>query len=133
VRLYQKILYYIRLILFITTMILIFFTMKNYIKIGMYGYIYLFIEFAYIITIILTMLSQRKIYMCDFVFNIMHIGTYLYQIILSIRMFSFKVSFVITDSLSFYQNNYIILIILLITLIFYSIVLYSELSEKKFK
>ena len=128
---YQKILYYIRFILFIASMILIFFTLKNYIKLGIYGYIFLCIEFIYIITILLTMLSKKELYMSDFVFNIMHIGTYLYQIFLSIRMFSYKVSIIIKDSLSFYQNNYIILTILIITLIFYSVVLYGELSVKK--
>ena len=130
---YQKILYYIRLILFIISMVLIFFTLKNYIKMGIYGYIFLCTEFIYIITILLTILSKKELYMWDFVFNIMHIGTYLYQIILSIRMFSFKVSTIIKDSLTFYRNNYIILIVLLLTLIFYSLILYSEVCISKIK
>lgn len=130
---FQKILYYIRLILFIISMIFIFFTLKNYIKLGIYGYIFLSTEFIYILILLLTILSKKELYISDFVFNIMHIGTYLYQIILSIRMFSFNVSSIIKDSLIFYRNNYIILTVLILTLIFYSAVLYSEVDIKKIK
>ena len=132
-KLYQKILYYIRLFLFVISMVLIFININNYLKIGVFGYIFLYIEFIYIITILITILSKRKIYMTDLIFNFMHIGTYVYQIILSIRMFSFKVSMVIKDSLFFYNNNYIILTVLLLTLIFYSSILYKELKKIKVK
>lgn len=128
---FQKILYYLRLILFIISMFLIFLTIKNYIKIGIIGYLFLVIEFIYIIIILLTILSKRKIYMNDLVFNIMHIGIYIYQTILSIRMFSFKVSLLFKNSLVFYRNNYIVLITLLLTLIFYSVLLYGETSKKR--
>ena len=81
----------------------------------------------------MTFLSKKKIYKTDLVFNIMHIGTYVYQIILSIRMFNFKVSTIVKESFSFYRNNYIILIILLITLIFYTVILNSDIYKKNGK
>lgn len=130
---YQKILYYFRLILFIISLILMFLTLKNYIKIGIFGYVYLWIEFVYIVTIILTFLSKREIYKNDLVFNIMHICTYLYQIIMIIRMSHYKVSILIKDSILFYRNNYIILTVLLLTLIFYNIILYNDLSKNRIK
>ena len=81
----------------------------------------------------MTFLSKKKIYKTDLVFNIMHIGTYIYQIILSIRMFFFKVSTLVKESFSFYRNNYIILIILLITLIFYTVILNGDIYKKNVK
>lgn len=130
---YQKLIYYLRLALFIITLILMFLNISNYIKVGLWGYIFLILEFIYIFAILITILLKRNLYKTDLIFNLMHIGTYMYQIILSIRMFSFKVSSLVKESFIFYRNNYIILSILLAVLIFYSLVLYGELSKQKNK
>lgn len=128
-KLFPKILYYLRLILFLTVLIIIFITIKNYIKIGLWGYLFLIMEFIYIIVILLTILSKNKIYQEDLLFNIMHIGTYIYQLILSYKMFTFKISSLVLNSYRFYRNNYIILIILLFILMFYTILLYKDLLK----
>ena len=130
-KMYQKILYYSRLFLFIISLILIFITIKNYVKIGLWGYIFFIIELIYILGMLITILSKREIYKNDLCFNIMHIGTYLYQIILSVRMFTFPLSLLVKESYIFYRNNYIILSVLLLTLIFYSLVLYGDLTINK--
>lgn len=129
----HKILYYLRLLLFAITLILMFVTIENYIRVGLFGYLFFILEFIYIISVLITILSKKKIYKTDFVFNIMNIGTYIYQIILSSRMFSFKVSTLVKESFSFYRNNYIILIVLLVTLIFYTIILNSDIYKKNGK
>ena len=130
---FKKLLYYFRLLLFLISLILMFLTIKNYIRIGLWGYLFFTIEFIYIIAILITLLSKQNIYKTDLIFNIMHIGTYTYQIILSTKMFSFKVSSIVKESFTFYRNNYIILIILLTMLIFYSLVLRSEFNKKSYK
>ena len=92
---FKKLLYYFRLLLFLISLILMFLTIKNYIRIGLWGYLFFTIEFIYIIAILITLLSKQNIYKTDLIFNIMHIGTYTYQIILSTKMFSFKVSSIV--------------------------------------
>ncbi len=130
-KMYQKVLYYLRLLLLLVSLIFIFLNIKNYLRIGIWGNIFFILEFFYIIAILITILSKRSLYMTDLSFNIMHIGTYLYQIILSIRMVTYPISSLSEGSYSFYRNNCIILSILLLTLIFYSLVLYGELNKKK--
>ena len=49
---------------------------------------------------------------------------------LSLNMFAPNL-FTTLDSYVFYRNNYIILSVLLLTLIFYTIVLYKDLHKKK--
>lgn len=127
---FNKVLYNLRIILFIVSLVCIFLTMKNYIKIGLWGYIFFLIEFIYICTILFTILSKKKIYLKDLSFNIMHLGTYLYQIIISFRMYDFKVSSLVNESFVFYKNNFIILSVLLITLIFYTIIMNNDLIKK---
>lgn len=126
---FQKILYYVRLIFFLISLIFLFLTIKNYIKVGFWGYFFIIMEFCFIISILFTMLSKKKIYMTDLSFNIMHIGTYIYQTILFIRMQTYELTSLIPESYIFYRNNYIILSILLGSLIFFTIVLYVE-SDK---
>lgn len=130
-KLFPKILYYLRLFLFLTVLVLIFINIKNYIKVGLWGYIFLTMEFIYITLILFTILSKRKIYQEDLVFNIMHIGSYMYQLILSFKMFSFKLSTLVLNSYKFYRNNYIILSILLFVLIIYTIALYDDYNNKE--
>lgn len=128
---YQKGLYYLRITMFNITLVLIFLTLKNYLRIGFLGYLFLLIEFVYIIIVLMTILSKKKLFKTDLAYNIMHLGTYLYQIILTSRMFSFKVSTLVKESFQFYRNNAVILNILLAILIFYSFVLYKDLCQKK--
>lgn len=128
-----KILYYLRMILFPITLILLFITMKTYIKVGLWGYLFFVVEFVYIFMMILTFLAKNNQFKNDVSFNIMHIGTYIYQIIVAVRTFNFRISSLLLDSYLFYRNNCIIMFILLITLIIYTAILYSELNIKKKK
>lgn len=127
---YKQILYYLRLLLFITSMIFIFLTIKNYIMSGIIGYLFFIVEFLYIIVILITLLSKKSIFINDKVFNGMNIGIYLYQIIISIRVFSFPISRLIPGSINFYRVNYMILIALLTILIIYSFVIKNESNKK---
>jgi len=122
----KKVLYYVRMILFVLSLIFIFSAIKTFTKVGLWGYIFFIIEFIYIILMILTLLSHDKRYKNDISFNVMHIGAYLYQIIVSIKTFQFKMSTALIDSYLFYRNNCIIMIALLISLICY-IVLHGAL------
>jgi len=80
---------------------------------------------------ILTLLSHDKRYKNDISFNVMHIGAYLYQIIVSIKTFQFKMSTALIDSYLFYRNNCIIMIALLISLICYIVILCNFFDNKK--
>lgn len=128
---FQKILYYLRLTLFIVSLILIFLTIKNYIKVGIWGYIFFIMEFLFIISILFTILSKRQTYVDDLSFNIMHIGTYIYQMIVTIRMQTYELTSIIPESYIFYRNNYIIISILLGALIFFTGLLYNDQYNKK--
>lgn len=126
-----KILYCFRLVLFIISMIFIFLTIKNYMRIGIWGYLFFIVESLYVIVILITMISKKDIYMKDSLYNSMHIGTYIYQIIISHRTISFPASSLLNGSFIFYQNNYIIIISLLIILIIYSFFIKDDKVIKK--
>lgn len=125
------ILYYLRLTLFIVSMIFIFLTIRNYMRTGIWGYLFFTFEFLYIITMLITILSKKNIYIKDCVYNCMHIGTYIYQIIISHRTISFPVSSLLSGSFKFYRNNYFIIISLLIILIIYSFFIKDDKLNKK--
>lgn len=125
-KLLRKILYYTRIVLFILTLFLLFFTLNNYIKVGWSGYLFLGIVFIYIVVSLMTLLSKKKVFKNDFMYNFMQIATYIYQVILTIKMFSFNVSLLVKESIIFYRNNYLILSILLISLIIYTCILNFE-------
>jgi len=127
----KKVLYYVRMILFVLSLIFIFSAIKTFTKVGLWGYIFFIIEFIYIILMILTLLSHDKRYKNDISFNVMHIGAYLYQIIVSIKTFQFKMSTALIDSYLFYRNNCIIMIALLISLICYIVILCNFFDNKK--
>lgn len=120
----RKILYYIRLSFFIITLIFVFLNIKNYLKVGITGYIFFIMEFAYIIILLLTILSKRKVYVTDLSFNIMNLGTCVYHSIVTYRMYTYKLTTLVPYSYRFYRNNYIILSILLAILIFFAYVVY---------
>ena len=122
----DEILYYSRLSLFIISLIINFLMIGTFVKVGLFGYIYLFFEFIYISVIITMILSKKKRYKNDTAFNTMQIGTYIYQSIVYIRTFSWKLSSFSIDSYNFYRNNCIILSVLVIVILFYAFAINGE-------
>lgn len=104
---------------------------KTFVKVGIIGYLYLLIEFIYIISIILMILSKKEKYQNDLAFNIMQIGMYIYQGIVFIRTLNLSITSIALSNYVFYRNNCIILIILIITLFFYLFAINKEVNQKK--
>ncbi len=93
-----------------------------------YGIVLLIIEFIYIITILIQMISSKLRYKKDYIYNLMHISYFVYLLGLYIKI---KTNY-ITPYLSFkyLRNNYVILSILMVIIIIYSKIIVNKRQEK---
>ena len=122
-----KISYFIRVFFFVFHFYFVFALLNSLLTIGCIGYIFLLIYFIYIIKVILEMLSKKRKYKEDFVYNFMQIGTLLYLSFLSFRVNSTKLLVTKVTS-TYFKTNFVILSLLLVFIIIYSIV---EFRKKK--
>ena len=80
----KKILYYLRLLLFIPYLVIIFLLIDNLYKTSFLSIIFFLLNLIYSFIMILTTLSKKKIYQETIPFNFLNIGIYTY-----IFMFTF--------------------------------------------
>ena len=124
----KKIIYYLRLILFVIYLIINFLLIDKLWSINIFSNIYFLINLIYCFIIILTILSKKELFINDISYNILTIGIYLYiTVIFYIVSISSKLD-IINNNL-YYQNNFIFLIILLLGIIIYTLILNKD--EKK--
>ena len=123
----MKIIYYIRYVLFILYLLCMFLLIDKVLTINIYGSIFFLVSLIYSIFIILSILSKKKIFINTVSFNILNIGIYFYTFILYyFSHISSKLD--ILNNKSYYQNNFILITILLICLILFTIFL--NIDEK---
>ena len=123
----MKIIYYIRYILFILYLLCMFLLIDKVLTINVYGSIFFLVSLIYSIFIILSILSKKKIFINTVSFNILNIGIYFYTFILYyFSHISSKLD--ILNNKIYYQNNFILITILLICLILFTIFL--NIDEK---
>ena len=123
----KKILYYLRLLLFISYLIMIFLLIDNLYKTSFLSIIFFLLNLVYSLVMILTVLSKKKIYQETISFNFLNIGIYTY-IFMLYRITSTNSILDIINNKSYFNNNYIMLSILLIGLTTYAIFLNNEKS-----
>ena len=121
----KKTLYYLRIILFIGYLICTFLLVDKIFTIKPFGSIYFILNLIYAFIMILTILSKKKIFVNAISYNILSIAIYLYTVTLCyITLTSSKLT--ILNNTTYYKNNYILMIILYIGVIFYTIELNKE-------
>ena len=128
----SKIIYYIKVFLFIINFYFIFAMLHNILDTKIFGLIFIIIYLVYVIKIILEMLSKKDRYKQDFIYNFMQIGLIIYIMVISIRCMIVKM-YVTRFSLPYFRINYIILSILIIFILIYNFVGFSEPKKTKKK
>ncbi len=123
----KKILYYLRLLLFIPYLVIIFLLIDNLYKTSFLSIIFFLLNLIYSFIMILTILSKKKIYQETISFNFLNIGIYIY-IFMLYRITSTNSILDIINNKAYFNNNYIMLSILLIGLTTYAIFLNNEKS-----
>ena len=123
----KKILYYLRLLLFIPYLVIIFLLIDNIYKTSFLSIIFFLLNLIYSFIMILTILSKKKIYQETISFNFLNIGIYIY-IFMLYRITSTNSILDIINNKAYFNNNYIMLSILLIGLTTYAIILNNEKS-----
>lgn len=127
---FSEILYYIKLVIFIISLVVVFLLMRTIFKCGVFGYLFLFMESIYIIANVIMILMKNKRYREDIAFNIMQIGVYTYIVMIFIRSLNFNISTAL-NNYQFYCVNFIIMCVLIITSFAYMLVAFLDKKEKK--
>ena len=129
---FSKIIYIIKLFLFIINFYFIFTMLHNILDTKIYGVIFIIIYLVYVIKVILEMLSKKERYQNDIIYNFMQIGLIAYIMIISIRCMTIKM-YVTRFSLPYFRINYIILSILIVFILIYNFVGFSDPKKIKKK
>ncbi len=114
-----RIIYIIKIILFVIHFYFVFLMLPNILDTKIYGYVFLVIYLIFVFRTLLELLSKKDRYKNDIVYNVMHIGVYLYLLIVSIKTYISKI-YVTRITISYFRTNYIILGLLIIFIFIYS-------------
>ncbi len=114
----EKVFYYLRMIFFVISLILTFMLIQNIMQVGVVGYIYLTIFILYAFLMIWQVLSQKKYYKKDIVYNLMQVGFSLYLGVIVFKTYYDKIV-VMDNTIKYFMVNYIILSILLVIMSIY--------------
>ena len=126
----KKIFYYLRVIIFIAYLIIMFLLIDKLYKPDIWSIIYFIFSFIYIVIMILTFLSKKDIFKRIISYNVLNIGLYAYTFV--IYYFIFDASNIeILANESYFHHNYLMLCILMITLSIFAILLNRESDLEK--
>ena len=126
-KLFTNIVYYTRMFLLVIHFYLVFSMLPCILDTKIFGYIFLLIYVIFIIKNILEILSKKKRYINDLIYNLMQIGLYIYIIVIGIKV-NINELYVTNNTLSYFKTNYIITSLLILFIIIYSIL---EFNNKK--
>ena len=121
----KKTIYYIRIILFIAYLIIMFLLIKPLFGKQLASNIYFFCNILYSFIILLTILSKKRIYKDMISYNILNIGIYIYTFILYF-ITNYNTKLDIINHKDYFQNNFILLSILVIGLGLYTLYINTE-------
>ena len=124
---FAKLVYIIKMVLFIVHFYFVFMMLHNILDTTVYGIIFLVFYVVFAIKVIIELLSKKDRYKNDAIYNIMQIGVYAYLLVLSIKTYTAKI-YVTRITMSYFKVNYIILSLLIIFIFIYS---YLEFSPSK--
>ena len=122
-----RIIYDIKMVLLTIHFYFIFSILHNILDMKIWGYLFLGIYTIYIIKIIGELLSQKKRYKNDFIYNLMQIGILAYIIFFAIKV-NINGIYVTNMTYNYFKSNYIVVSALFIFVFIYSL---AELCPKK--
>ena len=121
----KKFIYYLRIILFITYLIVMFLLIDKIYLSNFISTVYFILNLLYLIIIILTILSKKEIFKTTISYNILNMGIYLYTILL-FKITSMNTTLDIINNQTYFQNNFIMISLLVIGLSGYSLILNND-------
>ena len=125
-----KIVYFIKMFLFIIHFYFVFSMLHNILDAKIYGYIFLAFYFVYVIKVIIELLSKKKHYKKDTIYNFMQVGLMAYILIIAIRTNVIHM-YVTKMTLPYFKINYSILSLLIIFIISYSFIEFKMPEDTK--
>lgn len=121
----KRIIYYLRIILFIVYLVTLFLLIDKVFTIKIFGSLFFIINIIYSILMILTILSKKKDYKNSISYNIVNIGVYLY-VMLIYYITSISTKLEVLNNYNYFRNNFILIMILLMGLITFTIAMNEE-------
>lgn len=114
-----KIVYFIKLLLFVIQFYFVFIMLHNILDTKVYGIVFIAFYLTFVVKTLIELLSKRQRYKNDYIYNIMHVGIYIYLLIVSIKTAIAKV-YVTRNTIGYFETNYIIISILIVFVFVYS-------------
>lgn len=121
----KKIIYYLRIILFVLYLITMFLLIDKLYKTSFLSIIYYIFNIIYSIFIIISIISKKKIFKEIISYNLLNIGIYLYTFMLY-KIIQGNSFLDIINNKGYFNNNYIMMSILLFGLTTYTLILNNE-------
>lgn len=121
----KKITYYLRFILFIIYLIVMFLLIDSIYKPNFFSTLYFFLNLIYSFIMILSILSKKEIFKNIISYNILNLGIYLYTFMLYRITYSNTTLEILSNEI-YFRNNFIMISILLIGIITYTLILNKE-------
>lgn len=122
-----KILYTMRMTLFILQFVALFMIISSLLQMKIVFYLFLVFYLFYVIKVITELLSKKKVYQNDLIYNAMQIGLFAYIFVLFYRIY-FSFVYVSENTMPYFNINFGIICLLLIFINIYSFI---ELRNKK--
>ena len=123
----NKILYGLRIFNFIVQFYLVFLLLPSMLSVGIFGYILIVLYIIYNLMIIKELVSKKKKYKYDTIYDFMQIGFVFYLLVINYKIQHDHI-YVIRNTLSYFRINYGIMSLLLIFIMVYSL---FELRTRK--
>lgn len=121
----KKIIYYLRIILFVLYLITMFLLIDKLYKTSFLSIIYYIFNIIYSIFIIISIISKKKVFKEIISYNLLNIGIYLYTFMLY-KIIKDNSFLDIINNKVYFNNNYIMMSILLFGLTTYTLILNNE-------
>ena len=125
---FAGIIYFIKMLLFVTHFYLVFAMLNNILDTKIYGYVFMMFYLVFVFKILIEILSQKERYKTDVIYNIMQIGFIAYLFIMSIKT-SLVGVYVTRISISYFKINYVILSGLITFILLYSYLEFKSLKS----
>ena len=115
----SKIIYIIRMLLFVINFYFIFIMLENILDTKVFGIIFLVFYMILVIKVFIELLIKKDLCKEDIIYNIMQTGVYLYILVMSIKMIVYNIH-VTKITYAYFKTNYLILSVLIVFVLIYS-------------
>ena len=121
----KKYIYYFRIITYLLYLVTLFLLIDNLYKTSFMSIVFFILNIIYAFIMLLTILSKKKIYLETISFNLLNIGIYLY-IFMLYKIISVNTVLDILNNKVYFNNNYIMMSIILVGMTIYALILNNE-------